>query len=176
MSFKYKESKRFTEMKSKGQVWEKKFLQIVENTMQGNYHIIDNRTVYRDVMNRKKPDFTIHDIYNNKTFHCDAKAKKYYRFKDNSGEFRECFTMDSFCVSDYRSFAEESGQSVYISFWDEEKDPDHYYILDVMQNEFDTIYYNNEYNRNNHTTYRWERKHLIKRKIKNIDIFSSSVV
>jgi hypothetical protein len=167
---------RFETSRAKGEIWEKKFLKIIDDNMEGTYHLIDNRKVYRDSSNRKKPDFTIHDMFNNKTIHCDAKAKKFYRFKSNDGEFRECFTMDSFCVKDYRSFAKESSQTVYVAFWDEEKDPEHYYILDVMQEEFDTIYYNNEHNRNNHTTYRWERKHLIKRKIKNVDIFSESVV
>lgn len=155
----------FKENLEKGQEWENKFLNILEKKLPSTTNVIDNRKFYRDKDNRKVPDFTLVDSVANKTVYYDAKSKSWYKTKTSKGELKELFTMDSSFVDSYRSLAEETGSKVYIAFWDKAKDHDHFYVLDVMEPEYDTYLYQNEYTVDNRPAYRWDRNKMIKRKM-----------
>jgi hypothetical protein len=148
-----------------GKVWEDKFLEHIKSKLSETVTIIDNRKTYRDDKNRKVPDFTLVDAKTNKRTYYDAKCKAYYYDKSVQGKPKELFTMDSSFVDSYRSIAEETGDNVYIAFWDMKKDPDHFYILNVMDKEYDTFLYKNEYTYDNRPAYRWERQNLLKRRL-----------
>lgn len=147
-----------------GREWEDRFLSLLRGRLPSTTTIIDNRDNYRDTRDRKLPDFTLVDSVQNKTVFYDAKCKSYYNTKTKDG-LKELFTMDSSFVDSYRSLAKETGQKVYIAFWDKKKEPDSFYVLDVMTPEYDTYLYQNEYTIQNRPAYRWDKNDMIKRTV-----------
>lgn len=155
---------KFKQNLEKGQEWENKLLGILATKLPVTTNVIDNRKFYRDKSNRKLPDFTLVDSVVNKTVYYDAKSKSWYVTKTQDGT-KDLFTMDSSFVDSYRSLARETGDKVYIAFWDKKKDPEHFYVLDVMEPEYDTYLYQNEYTIENRPAYRWEKDKMIKRRV-----------
>jgi hypothetical protein len=151
---------KFLKNLEEGKRWENTLLKILKERLPVGVQVIDNRDTYRDNKNRKVPDFTIYNSKtHNKSFY-DAKSKKYYITKTDSGEIKELFTMDATFVDSYRSLSKETGNSFYVAFWDNEKDTEAFYVLDVMSPEYDTYYYNNEHNISNSFSYRWDKNNL----------------
>jgi len=150
----------FNESLEIGRVWEDKFLSILNKRLPKNIGVVDNRNTWRDNRDRKVPDFTLLNAKDGRRVYYDAKSKSYYK-----GNGKNLFTMDSSFVDSYRSLAEETGDKIYIAFWDKKKDPDNFYVLDVTQPEFDIYMYQNEYNVKNRASYRWDIETLIKRPI-----------
>lgn len=158
----------FIENMDYGKVWEDKFLNILNLKLDDNIKIIDQRGIinpdskykHRDDKNRAVPDFRLVNLKNHTSVMYDAKRKSAYKGKTTN--FKSLFTLDDYKIKSYRSIAEEFNMKVYLAYWDDKNDPDHYYIIDCEIPEYDIYNYNNEYGT---LSYRWDKENAIKRKI-----------
>lgn len=147
---------KFLENKAKGQVWEDRLCELLQEQLSSDWAIIDNRNVYRDYKQRARPDFTVMNKRTHEINHYDAKHKSAYK---------GLFTLDATKTESYRGIAKETNQKVFLAYWDSRNDPDHYYVLDIMTPETDTFFYDNEYTKDGKPTYRWHKNLCFKYKI-----------
>lgn len=144
---------------AKGRVWEEMFIRLLEKKLPEHMKIIDTSATMIDKDCRSMPDIVVYDSKSHNVTYYDAKNKTFYW--DNNLR-SSLFTLDEHKAISYRSIAQETNKKVYITVWDSKKDPDHYYIMDILTPETDKFLYDNKYNPRKQLSLRWH-KNLFKR-------------
>ena len=147
---------------SYGRVWEEMLEKIFMKKLPKHVKVVDAADTMRDRDENSVPDLMLVDTKTHKNVYYDAKRKTFYWDKNNK---RSVFTLDASITESYRSIADKTDSKVYIAVWDDKKDPDHYYLLDVSVPETDRYMYDNQYNKDGKPSYRWAKELFTKIKI-----------
>lgn len=144
---------------SEGRVWEEKLKKILEKKLPKHIKVVDTADTMCDADRRSYPDIMIVDTREHKNVYYDAKRKTFYWDKNNN---RSVFTLDANKTESYRAIAEKTASKVYVAVWDDKKDKNHYYLMDITTPETDRHMYDNKYNTDGKPAYRWD-KNLFKK-------------